>query len=403
MRSASLLLACLMALVAARAENFLDRVDEMLTFSALNDRARLRLSGTIDLEYFHIDKPPFGVINSSANDLFSPRLSLFLDAQLCPHYYAFAQARIDRGFDPGDRAAQVRMDEYALRFTPWENSRVNLQIGKFAPSIGNWMSRHLSWDNPFVTAPLPYENPTAISDLEVPSSPGDFVHHHDADSAYEYNPIIWSAGYTTGVSISGRLGKFEYAAEVKNAALSSRPESWDATEIGFEHPTISARLGWHPSATWTLGFSASRGAYLRPETGHDLPPGRNIGDYQQLVLGQDISFAMGHLQIWAEIFEARFEVPTVGDADTVAYYVEVKYKFSPEFFAAVRWNQQLFADVPDGSGGTRQWDDDVWRADTALGYRFTPHTQFKVQYSLQAENGSRGQSHTVGVQFTIRF
>ena len=46
------------------------------------------------------------------------------------------------------------MDEYALRWTPWDDGRLSLQAGKFANVIGNWTARHQSWENPFITAPL---------------------------------------------------------------------------------------------------------------------------------------------------------------------------------------------------------------------------------------------------------
>ena len=36
----------------------------------------------------------------------------------------------------------------------------------------------------------------------------------------------------------------------------------------------------------------------------------------------------------------------MGNADTFAYYLEGKYKFTPQFFAALRWNQQLFRHRP---------------------------------------------------------
>ena len=134
-----------------------------------------------------------------------------------------------------------------------------------------------------------------------------------------------------------------------------------------------------------------------------LPRGTGIGDYEQFLIGQDISYASGHFQIWAEFYQARFQIPNVGDADTFAYYVEAKYKFTPAFFAAVRWNQQLFADIPDGFGGHMPWGHDVSRADASIGYRFSPHTQLKLQYSVENEDGPRGMSHAFGAQFTVRF
>src|SRR4051812_25886521 len=159
---------CFVSAATGFAQDFLDQVDEALTISVFHDNVRARLSGLIDLEFFRLDQPPIGLINTDDHFLFNPRLTLFLDTQLGPHLYFFIQTRIDRGFDPGDAGVQVRLDEYALRFTPWDNGALNIQIGKFATVVGNWVERHHSWENPFITAPLPYENLTAVSDIVVP-------------------------------------------------------------------------------------------------------------------------------------------------------------------------------------------------------------------------------------------
>jgi hypothetical protein len=42
---------------------------------------------------------------------------------------------------------------------------------------------------------------------------------------------------------------------------------------------------------WNVGLSASGGPYLGSDAADSLPPGRNIGDYRELVLAQDLSFA----------------------------------------------------------------------------------------------------------------
>src|ERR1700719_3225406 len=156
-------------------DDFLDRVDAALSMAAFQDNVRLRLSGTIDLEAYHFQQPAPGLIDSKIDNLFNPRLTLFLDAQIGSQIYFFAQSRLDRGFDPSDHGAQIRMDEYAVRFTPWDDGRFNLQVGKFATVVGNWVPRHLSWDNPFINAPLVYENVTPINDKEAPASPTDFI------------------------------------------------------------------------------------------------------------------------------------------------------------------------------------------------------------------------------------
>jgi hypothetical protein len=408
------------------ADDFLDRFDDYLAVSAFHGNIRARVSGLLDLEGYDVEQPPPGLIETEHRFLFNPRFTLFLDAQAGSHVYAFAQARVDRGFDLGDDNAQARLDEYAVRVLPWEDGRFNVQVGKFATVVGNWTHRHLSWENPFITAPLPYENATAVSDKKAPDSRQEFLgkpnetHNEkeeygeseefsggpDASESYSkkynYVPVIWGPSYASGLSVFGQLGKFDYAGEIKNASLSSRPESWDVTDTGFDYPTFSTRFGFRPNEMWNFGMSASTGAYLRPEAAATLSNGHDIGDYREMLLGQDISFAWHHLQLWAECYETRFQVPSVGNADTLAYYLEAKYKFTPQLFGALRWNQQFFGNVSDNEGGSEPWGDDLWRTDLALGYRFTPHTQLKLQYSLACESAS-DFSHTLAAQVTVRF
>src|SRR5437870_13128706 len=257
---------------------------------------------------------------------------------------------------------------------------------------------------PVINAPLVYENVTAIQDKYAPYSPLYFIYAPYSYGKYAFNPVIWGPSYASGISISGRRGRFDYAAEIKNASLSSRPESWNVTETGFDNPTFTGRLGFRPNEAWNFGLSASDGAYFRQEAERTLPPGRDIDDYREFVLGQDASFAWHHLQLWAEFYEARFEVPRVGDADTFAYYFEAKYKFTPQLFGALRWNEQLFSNIPDGAGGQVRWSQDLWRIDVAAGYRFTSHIQLKLQYSFQHETtGPRDDNHLVAAQLTVRF
>ncbi len=385
-------------------DDTLDRLDDTLTMSAFQDDLRARLSGTFDLEFYNFQQPAPGLIDSSNDNLFNPRLTLFLDAQLGEHGYFFAQARVDRGFDPSDHGAEIRLDEYALRITPWQDGRFTLQAGKFATVVGNWVPRHLSWENPFINAPLVYENVTAIQDKYAPYSPAYFIYAPYYEGKYAFNPVIWGPSYATGASVSGQLGRFDYAVEMKNASLSSRPESWYITETGFENPTFSGRAGYRPNEAWNFGFSASEGPYFRQEAEPTLPPGTGIDDFREFVLGQDVSFAWHHLQVWAEFYEARFQVPNVGDADTFAYYIEAKYKFTPQLFGAIRWNQQLFGTINDGYGHNERWSPDLAKIDVAAIYRFTTHAQLKFQYSFQHETSAPGQdNHLLATQFTLRF
>ena len=98
------------------------------------------------------------------------------------------------------------------------------------------------------------------------------------------------------------------------------------------------------------------------------------------------------------------EISCAGDADTFAYYFEAKYKFAPQWFAAVRWNQQFFSNIDSHAGSGVQWGPDLARIEVAAGYRFTSHTQLKVQYSYQHEtSGAHDDNHLLATQLTVRF
>lgn len=402
------------AAVSGTAADFFDRVEDALTFSTPDAQIRARLSGAVDLEGYSTQLPTPALIHTNRADMFAPRLSVFLDAQFGSAFYFFAQARADRGFDPtGEGGTQVRLDEYALRFSPGHTRHLNVQVGKFATIVGNWAARHASWANPFITAPLPYENLTGVWDAEALRNTNVLLQWSHvrpglpaAVTAIEKTlriPIVWGPGYATGVAVSGDFGKFRYAADVKAGSLSSRPEAWQHAAEQWNHPTVSARLGYRPSPMWNMGFSASTGSYLREMADASLRAGRSRRDYRETVVAHDIAFAWHHLQVWGEVYAARFEIPAVANADTVAYYVEAKYKFTPQFFGAVRWNEQLFGSVLDRGRMTR-WGHNAARVDFSPGYRFTPHTQLKLQYSLQQEEGApRDYSRMLAAQLTVRF
>jgi hypothetical protein len=388
------------------AQEWLDQVGESLRLQSPDRRYRIDLSGLADVEAYYIDQRPPGLLFED-DDFVNPRLSLFLDAQFGEHLYSFVQLRVDRGFDPYSGVWDARFDEYLLRYRPFEDARFSIQVGKFATVVGNWVQRHDSWHNPFITAPLPYENVTAVADVNVTPTANAFLVRRDApDNKVAWLPVLWGPAYTTGISVFGAWERFDYAFEFKNASVSSRPAVWDARDLGWENPTVSGRLGFRPDAAWNFGASFSTGTYLQPDAEliPAFPAGREIGDFLQTTVAFDASFAWRRWQIWSEVFLSRFEVPNVGNADTLAYYIEAKYKFSTRWFAAVRWNQQFFADVRNNAGMSTPWDRDVYRIDTAVGVRLTRHIQAKAQYSYTHHDSTLQQGEQlVAGQLTVKF
>ena len=381
-----------------------DRLDRRLVADVAGGRARVQLSGLFDLEGYYIDQRPPGLIFGGDDSFANPRLSLFLDTRVGHSWYLFVEARADRGFDPRADSASFRFDQYFVRWTPLADGALDLQVGKFATVVGNWVARHDSWMNPLINAPLPYENVTTASDVKAAPSASAFLDRRRIpDKKREWVPLVWGPAYTSGAAVFARHGATDVALEVKNASLSSRPEEWDARARGFAYPTVGGRIGWRPSAAWTLGASLSGGTYL-DDDGDTTGVGFRVGSHHETLAAVDAAYAWRHLQLWAETFVGRFEIPHVGNADTVAYYVEGRYKLTPRLFAALRWNQQFFGDVDNDHGHDRTWDQDAWRVDSAIGCRLNPHVQAKLQYSYKHQRGDLQQGEQlVAAQLTLKF
>ena len=405
--------------VASPAQEAIERLADRLNGRSANGRVQVRLSGSVELEGYAVSDPVADLVSGAAESFFNPRINLYLDAQLGTRGYFFAQGRVDRGFDAyyADKQTEARLDEYALRLELAEpgSGRLFLQAGKFATVVGNWTKRHGAWDNPFITAPLPYENLTGVWDVvPVPAtdvllgwahvSPVGSAQAVLADKQFRL-PVIWGPAYAQGVALAGKWGRFEYAGELKAVGLSARPDRWDEGFSPVERPTLSARLGWRPGPSWNLGFSASTGEYLdRSDHAARIPAGLSRHDYRQTLLAQDVSYAWHHFQFWGEVYAARFEVPRVANVDTLAYYLEAKYRFTPRFSGAVRWNQQWFGDVTNQAGETLPSGRQTWRVDVAPTYRLTTQVQLKLQYSLQHDRPSQeNYTQSLSAQFTVRF
>src|SRR5690348_12133604 len=257
--------ALLVLTTCVSAQPFLDRTEDLLRLRSSDGLFNSQLTGLLDLEGYYVDQRPPGLLYEDES-FFNPRLSLFVDMTLGSHFYGFLQARLDRGFDPGEKNFEARLDEYLVRWTPWNDSRLNLQFGKFATVVGSWVQRHDSWQNPLITAPLPYENLTPVSDEYLPGTSAYFLtRRHGADMKDLWLPLMWGPVYATGWGLFGTVGRFDYAFDLKNAAISSHPYSWELTRSLWSYPTFSGRVGFRPGPAWNHGLSFSVGPYLSAE------------------------------------------------------------------------------------------------------------------------------------------
>lgn len=403
---------------AARADwdEVTDGLGRALDFAAADGSARLKFSGRLDLASYYVPEPTADLLYTGpeAEVLFSPVLRLFADARLGERFRAQAQLRADRGFDPADQPVDLRLEEAAIRFTPWSERRFTVQAGQFATIFGSWARRHAAWDYPFITAPLAQENLTGLWDgtaVARASTLERWAHVAPVGDAAALVgdedlrlPIMWGAVYGTGVAVAVGAGRWDFAAEFKNCGLSSRPDVWnDRSAEAWEEPTLAARLGWRPAMPWELGVSLARGSYLAPGA-ERLVAGSDRGDYHQTTAGLDLAYAWRHFQFWGEALAARFAVPGLGDADTLSYALETKVRVSPRWAVFARWSQQVFLPVELAGGGEARWGRDAWRLEAGPALRLAANAQLKAQVGVLHERpAAESLNPSAAVQLSVRF
>ena len=341
-------------------------------------------SGSLENTLWSSDGIPAGFLEFDDSVFSAPRLSVNFDYQPDPRFYFHTTIRADRGFDPGTEPdGELRIDRLLLRYRPFGDNTLNIQAGKSATVIGNWVPNHGYYDDPFLLAPLPYSAIVGIS-TNSPDGHSPQAIENRANSTIptlhltkqSWSSIVWGPSYTNGFSVFGNKDKFNYAFEIKNAFLGSAPSQWDLGFDDLDEPTFSGRVGYQANAALTVGLSASQGSYLNADTLANFD--RN--DFKQTLIAADLRWAHRNWIVSAEAFFATYD-SLDEDLQSFSYYLQARYKVAPGVWLAGRFGQTLSNEVSVPSGGTAPWSPDLLRAEIALGWRITPELLLKTQYT----------------------
>lgn len=397
-----LMLAASLMASGVAAQGLLDDLGQRLTYTSADGNRWARLSGTAEVAVYDAEEPPPGLLFFDGRSFAAPRLSVTADAGLGSRLLAHARVRADRGFDPGAESdGDLRADEYYLQADVVDRARGRIRIGKFATAFGDWVNRHLAWDNPLISAPMIYDDMVTITDVAAPADTGTFVPRRDqAENKDTWVPVVWGPSYATGASVAFGMGAVDVLVEAKQAAVSADPDSWDEWQRDTD-PTFTGHIAWHPRPEWRLGASYSEGPHLRDAAAETLPAGADLDDFEQRTLGVDVTFEHRRLQLWAELVSSRFDVPNVGTADLVGAFVEARWKLATRWWLAGRLNQSWFEDL---NAAGQDWDRDLRRTDIGIGFRHSAHVQAKLEYSFaHAEGGNVNGNRVLAAQLVLWF
>lgn len=386
---------------------------DTLSWSSRDGFYRLNLAPSAQATLWAGDSPAPGLLDIPDDTFLAPRAQVELSLALGSHLFLHANTRWDRGFDTGNEPdGEVRVDELFARWRFFEDERLRLQVGKFPTVFGAWVGQHDFFDDPFLIPPLAYgqvigvqtRNAAALAPAALEARSSGKAPAFSTLSKQNWASIIWGPSYASGLALSGSSSHWDYAVELKNAALSSHSDAWNPNADDFSHPMISGRLGYRPDAAWAFGLSASHGPYLDSAAESTLPPGQALEGLDQTTLGLDLRWAHHAWVVSGEVIASRFETAASGDLDVLTWHLQARYKVAPGFWIAVRGGQLLSDSAHGPDGKSLTWSPDVWRAEVALGWRLTEHLLVKADYSLTQTSGPfPAGEHLVGLGVGWRF
>ena len=368
--------------------------------------------GQLSTTFWSTTSPPPALNRQSGNYL-DPRASVAFDITAYDHLSFHTTVRVDQGFDPLDSDQyEARVDEYFLRYTPFDSNVLNFQAGRFATVFGGWVAQHDPFDTPFLSAPLPYSQILAVNIRNPDANSAQVIAQRNRNqipglfetSKSLWASVIWGPSYGSGLAISGQSQHLDYALEVKNIPLTEQATDWDSSWSRLEHPTWSGRIGYRPDASLALGISASRGPYLSLDAVSLLPAGTDLGDFPYTSIGADFRWAAGHFIVTGELIASEYTGLDDLPLRNLSYYGEVRWKASPSLFLAARWGQSLNDKIRAPDGEQVRWSPNLWRVSMAAGWRVTPDFLIKGEFNHTSidESGTDDQN-LFGLNATWRF
>ncbi|MGD2093152.1 MAG: adenylate/guanylate cyclase domain-containing protein [Candidatus Aminicenantes bacterium] len=364
------------------------------------------IGGRIELSGYLPQSTPSWLIDET-DPFFSGHLSLFTDIFLGSRLYGLVEFRADRGEVPSSGPLKVRIQQAFLRYTFLSSRRLHLQVGKFVSPFGDYSQRHHTAADPFIRPPLLHEYRTMICPGLAPQFNDGFIDWKDDPDRFRPigAPIIWATPYQPGIMLFGSIGKFDFRVAAMNSAPSSDPVQWVPDFNQGWNYSLVAHLGWRISPELNLGISFDYGPYSLEIIKDMLPQGYSINDYNQIMWAVNATYTRGKIAVRMELIYDTWEVPNViEDPVDISYYLEVKYKFLPGLFGALRYNGIYFNKIPYSNGEKEKWDYDVQRWQLGVGYAFSRRLEVRAEYMINRTIGPYDpEDNLFALQWTWRF
>ena len=308
---------------------------------------------------------------------------------------------------PSDRHVVYPYALY-LRLRPAADQPFTILAGRIPPVFGAFARRDYGEVNPLIGLPLAYGYSTTMRP-EPPPSQRELLLNRGGGWAVRYPrataavgpqglPLVAARRWDTGVSAQWDGGTVDAGVAVTMGTLSS--PQFDDDNGGKQ---ISGRVGFTPTASFSVGVSAASGEYLSDAGGSTdygdvggLPPPASYETHRQQALGLDAEYSLGHVVVRGEVVASRWDVPFQNgdptlELDALGTSIETRVALTPRWSMSVRGDRLGFSRMA-ANGVVRTWDANVLRVEGAVGYLVRRNVRLKAGYQYNWRDGGREQS-----------
>jgi hypothetical protein len=308
---------------------------------------------------------------------------------------------------------------YALyaRIRPWTARDIDVQIGRVPPTFGAFSRRTYVSDNPLVGYPLAYQYlsslrpdalPATIDELLQKRGLGWLVRYSIGDASLDHGvPLVNALRWDTGVQV--HVGLLPQRALTATGSITAGTLSDPRFSDNNGGKQLAGRVEWRPTAGVVVGTSVARGAFVSDSAANAaLSPMRSAEGYTQTAWGGDVEYSRDYYLIRAETIVSLWRVPfarqpeIVDPLSAVATSIEGRYKLTPGFYTAARFDHLGFSTVT-GTTGSASWDAPVTRVEAGVGYSIQRNLLLKFAYQRNHRDGGRLQTSANQVASQVVF
>jgi hypothetical protein len=327
------------------------------------------------------------------NALRNFRVGVSAEIRANDHVQVLGEVRLDQG---------RLLEAYGLfvRVRPWPARRFDIQAGRIPPTFGAMSRTAYGSSNLLIGQPLAYQYLTSIRPDALPGNADDLLRMRGRGWRSRFPvgngdegpglPLVNTSRWDTGVQAHGVLGIVEWTGSVTAGSLSD-PQFRD-NNGGRQ---FAGRVAVRPAASMVFGLSASRGAWLNRTLEDEIADSDGAGSHQT-ALGGDAEYSRGPFLIRGEAIRSAWQMPAFGALQlgkplvAISTLIEGRYKIGPGLYVAMRGDRLDFSRVR-GSDGFAEWDSQIWRVETGVGYSVTRNIVVKGAWQRNGRDGGRIQ------------